>query len=1300
MNRSFGQLVRERRCELGIALSALADRLRLSKSFLSMLENGDRAPADEQFEPLAAALEMPADLLRVAAGKLPADVANALPDRGESIVSTIRRADPGARITFPSHLSAAFQQLLKTSAQNKGPSGHITPYPDLLRVGKNSSTYRAHSYHTKVPPQAIEQLVRHHTREGHVIADPFCGSGMTGVAAIQHGRNAVLSDLSPAAVHIAQNYTTPCDVPSFIRAAERIAEQVRPTMQWLYETRAGAARTRVEYTVWSDVFECPWCAAEMVYWECARDRASGAVLDKLVCMQCGQNSEKRELRWVGERAVETNTKTKTVRDVHAPTSPELNLIDRANAHEILQWIPEIPFTASREMWRAAHTTQGIRSVADFYTKRNLHALGAIRRAIQEERDDRIRAALLFAFTAMVNRASKRYQWNVKRPTNVMTGTLYISSLRYEWNVWSLFERKVRDVARYYEHLGTPRGRAEVVLASATSLRHLDDESIDYVFMDPPFGANIFYADSSLLWDAWLGQMTDDRHEIVVNRHRSPAEGGKTLDDYQALMTDAFREVARILKPSAYATLQFNNSSDDVWVSIQDALNDAGLGIRHAIALDKIHPSIKGVKGRQAKEDVASTDTLLELRRTRRNARAAGAAHEVTQETLRAILVQLATTSRKPFSTDDAFSHVVRHALSSGISLSGISLRTIKALCGELFTIESQLWTQRPPAEAQTGYEPVVSPFGCVAAQYLNTDEDLHAVLNPSRPAPRTTGEPPRVIFGQRNTTFYNAHSYHTKVPPEAIIPFIDHYSRPGDVVLDPFCGSGMTGVAAMLSDRKAILSDLSVAATHLAYNHTRPCSPEQLSAAFDALAADLAEDFRKLYACESGAARGYVYYTLWSRNAICQYCEHAFPVWDCIDRQTGRMPPTVACPRCKRTMRKHSLQYDGNRPVLLNYKDAQGKRCERPPTVRETAQLLEQRVHNAPWFPQVQVEQTREMYIRSALHLQGIRTVADFYTPRNLHALSQLWSRIQDISDTRIRAALTFAFTNTAWHGTRMRRFNARGGQRPLTGTLYIPQLSSEVNVLEVMRNKVRQLHSYYQGLGVRKGPLPAIRLGSATQLTAIPDNSIDYVFTDPPFGSNIFYADCNLIWESWLGGLTRMKDEAVVNRSRDVARGGKTIADYELLMCQSMQEIHRVLKPRAWATLVFHNTDPDIWRALQNAAEGAGFRIDEATGLNRKQQSHKGYKGRAEEEDVAHFDVIMSMQKQTARKRARTRVAQSTGELIRSIFNELQEEERTVQRVHSEVIQRLARSGRDLGAISYEDVRMSFPELRKRAHS
>ena len=71
------------------------------------------------------------------------------------------------------------------------------------------------------------------------------------------------------------------------------------------------------------------------------------------------------------------------------------------------------------------------------------------------------------------------------------------------------------------------------------------------------------------------------------------------------------------------------------------------------------------------------------------------------------------------------------------------------------------------------------------------------------------------------------------------------------------------------------------------------------------------------------------------------------------------------------------------------------------------------------------------------------------------------------------------------------------------------------------------------------------------------------------------------------------------------------------------MREIARVLKPGAWATVVFHNTDAAVWKAIRDAADEAGFSFHEAASLDRRQQSHKGYKGRSGSEDVAHFDVV-----------------------------------------------------------------------------
>jgi hypothetical protein len=144
---------------------------------------------------------------------------------------------------------------------------HVTPYdaetddyerPPFaadIKEGKNDPIYNAHSYHTKVPPRSIIPYILHYTQPGDVILDPFCGSGMTGVAAQMCAdppkdlleqfpelkdrvgpRACILNDLSPAACHIAYNYNTPVDVDALRHEFERIKAAVKDEFDWLYGT--------------------------------------------------------------------------------------------------------------------------------------------------------------------------------------------------------------------------------------------------------------------------------------------------------------------------------------------------------------------------------------------------------------------------------------------------------------------------------------------------------------------------------------------------------------------------------------------------------------------------------------------------------------------------------------------------------------------------------------------------------------------------------------------------------------------------------------------------------------------------------------------------------------------------------------------------------------------------------------------------------------------------------------------------------------------------------------------------------
>ena len=505
---------------------------------------------------------------------------------------------------------------------------------------------------------------------------------------------------------------------------------------------------------------------------------------------------------------------------------------------------------------------------------------------------------------------------------------------------------------------------------------------------------------------------------------------------------------------------------------------------------------------------------------------------------------------------------------------------------------------------------------------------------PSDRAPLDVEPLARPTRGKKNTPAYNTHSYPTKVPAEAIEPYIAHHTRPGDLVLDPFCGSGMAGLAARRLGRHAVLNDLSYGAAHLAWNLCEPCDPADLQQAARSVLAAITDEYADLFATPGrGRSSGTIRWMLNSTVVACGACGRPSRLWDdATDTVRGTVAKQWPCAACGEPIDKGSARPLGSEPAWMLVEDDSG-RCERAPRPVDLKRLARiEREGMVGWHPSVPLGPDREMYIRSALHLQGVHDVADFWTTRNRRALALLWSEIQKVSELRVRQALSFAFTNTAWHGTRMRRYNARGGQRPLTGTLYIPQLSIEANPAFVFAHKISQLARFYAEIPGARSSL-TVTQGSAGSL-ALPNSSIDYCFTDPPFGSNIFYADCATVWESWLGATTPVADEAVVNRSLRPSAGGKTVDDYAVLMESAFTEIERVLKPNAWATVVFQSSDAEVWAALRTAVEHAGFDLANASYLDKTQQSHKGYKGRSGSEDVASFDVVLNLHKPGSQRR------------------------------------------------------------------
>jgi 16S rRNA G966 N2-methylase RsmD len=557
--------------------------------------------------------------------------------------------------------------------------------PEELSVGRSDPAYMAHAYLTKVPVPAIVPFIEAYTQPGDTVLDLFAGSGMTGVAAAVTGRKARLSDISVLGQHIGRNYVNLVDPELLRKQAEEVIRASQEAIGNAYATACTSCGRSADLAkaVWSFVQECSTCSQEINFYralECAGWRKAD-----MKCPNCESSFSSRARRVDEERVldyVDCICTPSQREQAAAPAQVEIDL-------ERFEF-PKVEITPDRQMYHASALGRNkLTSVAAFYSRRNLAALSALRGEIAKVADENIRSKLLFAFTACLTRASKRYQWSRQRPLNAANANYYVAPVFYEWNVFQLFARKVAAAAksdnwirnlRGSESLFEPEMDFQYEIASADNLA-LKDDSIDYIFTDPPFGSNLFYADMALFQEGWLGTFTDSELEAVIDR--SP-HSRRDSSRYAELLTNALKEGRRVLKPGGRISMVFGNSSGKVWALVQRAIAAAGLEIEPdaLVVLNKGQRSVKGLAS--GFEHVATLDLIITM------VPASGAtppqrhidSHEISARTRR-----LASSghARTP---SHLYLELLRAGIREGWHLSELDLRTVtKTLIDDGWEIE-------------------------------------------------------------------------------------------------------------------------------------------------------------------------------------------------------------------------------------------------------------------------------------------------------------------------------------------------------------------------------------------------------------------------------------------------------------------------------------------------------------------------------------------------------------------------------------------------------------------------------------
>ncbi len=499
----------------------------------------------------------------------------------------------------------------------------------------------------------------------------------------------------------------------------------------------------------------------------------------------------------------------------------------------------------------------------------------------------------------------------------------------------------------------------------------------------------------------------------------------------------------------------------------------------------------------------------------------------------------------------------------------------------------------------------------------------------------------RDIPSTRTGLFYNLFSYPTKISPEVIALYIATHTEVGDTVLDVFGGSGTTALAAKLCEnptdklfalekqfdvkakwgsRKVIIYELGKYGSFATQVICNPPDSIEFKNAFKDYYKKAYMQLERVYSAkDENGEPGEIRHIVWSDVIKCTHCKNEVNYYDvAVKYEPLKIEKSGLCPICGMEITFDSCEHvvENVYDALLNqkvdrkkrvpvkvYGESNGKKWARLANDDDRKLIDEcEKLSYSSNDISKRIE-WGDLY-RSGYH-KGITHLHHFYTRRNYHVMSVLWSLTDQYKSDIANAIKLLLLSYNAAHSTLMTRVVAKKNSKDFvltgaqSGVLYVSSLPVEKNILKGIKRKANNFIEAFNFVNKCTGVTEVVN-ASSTELK-IKSSSVDYVFTDPPFGDYIPYAEVNQINELWLNETTDRKDEVIISQSQN-----KNLDKYGKMMHQVFTEIYRVLKPKGMATVVFHSSKAKVWESMCNTLNNSNFHISQASVLNKVQSSFK----------------------------------------------------------------------------------------------
>jgi DNA modification methylase len=428
------------------------------------------------------------------------------------------------------------------------------------------------------------------------------------------------------------------------------------------------------------------------------------------------------------------------------------------------------------------------------------------------------------------------------------------------------------------------------------------------------------------------------------------------------------------------------------------------------------------------------------------------------------------------------------------------------------------------------------------------------------------------IVPKTHISMYLMHKYWARKPHNVVSEYISVYSDPGDIVLDPFCGSGVTPIEAVKLGRRAIGVDIDPVAIFITRNTGMTIDLKKFQDEFKKIKKKLQKNIDSFY------------------KTKCSKCKNSGVAEAIVWKNNQPLEIRYFCSICNKTRWKDADEDD----------------------IKNTKKFDKEKIQF--WVPE------NELIWNTRVNVHKGTKVSDLFTRRNLIALSMILHEINKIKDFSVREILKFTFSSTIAQASKLvfviRKRGREGGKvitrtKPEVGSwatrgYWIGEEYFEINGWNCFENRfdkvLRGKEESNQLVGkywkeakslddLKKDKTILLLNQTATDLKNITSSSVDYVFTDPPYGDSVPYLELDYMWASWLGLQPNFDDEIIISDSP--IRKKKSEELYANMLMQAFKEVFRVLKPNKYLTVTFHNADIGVYNSVIRSIVLSGFELD-----------------------------------------------------------------------------------------------------------